>query len=58
MRKRHQIEQDGSKKDLLILEVLLDIRDSINKALPAPKAKRGRPKKEKHGNTDKRKLDK
>jgi hypothetical protein len=58
MRKRSEIEADGKRQDLLRLEVLLDIRDLLTKqkkqALSAPKAKRGRPKKEKkHGNDSK-----
>jgi len=32
VRTRKQIEQDGSRKDMLILEVLLDIRDLLVKA--------------------------
>ena len=31
MRKRKDIEKDGTKKDDLILEVLLDIRDMLKK---------------------------
>jgi hypothetical protein len=31
MRKRAEIEQDGARADLLALEVLLDIRDLLNK---------------------------
>jgi hypothetical protein len=30
MRKRQEIEQDGSRADILSLEVLLDIRDFLN----------------------------
>jgi len=41
MRPRKEIEQDGARKDILSLEVLLDIRDLINKAVK----KRGRPRK-------------
>jgi hypothetical protein len=37
MRKRSVIEADGTRKDILVLEVLLDIRDLL-----APKV--GRPK--------------
>ena len=42
MRPRKQIETDGSRSDLLSLEVLLDIRDLLMKAT---KVKR-KPKKE------------
>ena len=43
MRTRKEIEQDGSRKDILTLEVLLDIRDLLSKK----EVKRGRPKKRK-----------
>jgi len=32
MRRRKAIEEDGARKDILILEVLLDIRDCLVKA--------------------------
>jgi len=32
MRTRKAIEQDGARKDFLILEVLLDLRDLLKKA--------------------------
>lgn len=41
MRSRSDIEKDGTRKDILTLEVLLDIRDLLKK----PKGKVGRPKK-------------
>jgi hypothetical protein len=31
MRKRYEIETDGKKRELLVLEVLLDIRDLLEK---------------------------
>ena len=31
MRTRKQIEQDGARKDILMLEVLLDIRELLKK---------------------------
>ena len=31
MRKRQEIEADGTRKDILMLEVLLDIRDLLIK---------------------------
>ncbi|MFA6271386.1 MAG: hypothetical protein WC657_09370 [Candidatus Paceibacterota bacterium] len=40
MRKRKDIEQDGKRTDLLILEVLLDIKDLL--ANQKPKQKRTR----------------
>ena len=49
MRKRYEIEGDGAKKDGLLLEVLLDIRDgqaAILKALEQPvEPKKKSPKK-------------
>ena len=33
MRKRKDIEQDGTRKDILFLEVLLDIRDILVKQI-------------------------
>ena len=39
MRKRKEILQDGTRKDILSLEVLLDIRDIIIKQIK--KKKRG-----------------
>ena len=39
MRKRKEILQDGTRKDILSLEVLLDIRDLIIKQIK--KKKRG-----------------
>ncbi len=40
MRKREEIEKSGTRVDMLMLEILLDIRDLL-----IPKKKRGRPKK-------------
>lgn len=40
MRKRREIEADGSRKDILALEVLLDIREILRKKKPV-----GRPRK-------------
>jgi hypothetical protein len=34
MRTRKEIEKDGSRKDILTLEVLLDIRDLLTKQKP------------------------
>lgn len=34
MRKRQEIEADGSRKDILALEVLLDIRELLKKKKP------------------------
>ena len=46
MRKREEIQKDGTRVDILILEVLLDIRDLLTKQpLDAIKKKRGRPRK-------------
>lgn len=42
MRKRKEIEKDGSKLEILTLEVLLDIRDILVKA--TKKGRGGRPK--------------
>ena len=42
MRKRKEIEKDSSKADILILEVLLDIRDLLKKKA-AIKKKKGTP---------------
>ncbi len=47
MRSREEIKQDGSRADILALEMLLDIRDLLNKfkCVDMPqKKKRGRPK--------------
>ncbi len=38
MRSKSEIEKDGTRKDILMLEVLLDIRELLKKA--AKKAKR------------------
>ena len=47
MRKRKDIEQDGTRKDILILEVLLDIREILKpaKIKEGTPRKRGRPRK-------------
>lgn len=45
MRPRNEIEKDTKPFDRLTLEVLLDVREILNKAPQKPKAKRGRPKK-------------
>ena len=46
MRKRKDIEQDGTRKDILILEVLLDLREILKPAkIKEGTPKRGRPKK-------------
>ena len=37
MRKREAIEKDGTRKDILIVEVLLDIRELIQKQAKRPK---------------------
>jgi len=37
MRKRKDIEGDGTRKDILTLEVLLDIRDLLKKTNAKPK---------------------
>ena len=34
MRTRKEIEQNGARKDILILEVLLDIRELLTKQKP------------------------
>ena len=34
MRKRKEVEADGSRKDILALEVLLDIRELLKKKKP------------------------
>ena len=51
MRPRKEIEADGARKDILTLEVLLDIRDLLWRELlskePPEKKKPGRPKKNK-----------
>ena len=39
MRSKKQIEADGTRKDLLSLEVLLDIRELLVKALKKKKEK-------------------
>lgn len=54
MRKRYEIETDGSRTDLLILEVLLDIRGLLE-APQALKLKRGKNinKEKSNGNTRK-----
>ena len=41
MRPRKQIEKDGTRKDILSLEVLLDIRDLLVKSTKQKKVKRG-----------------
>ena len=40
MRRRKAIEQDGARKDVLILEILLDIRELLVKATKKEKPKR------------------
>ena len=40
MRRRKAIEEDGARKDILILEVVLDIRELLIKQKP-PKKKKG-----------------
>lgn len=47
MRKREIIEADGTRNDILVLEVLLDIREMLAKPQKKPYAgkPRGRPKK-------------
>lgn len=57
MRKREEIQVDGTRKENLIIEVLLDIRDLLTEKpkvlplgkviIPETKRHRGRPKKEK-----------
>jgi len=37
MRKRKEIEGDGSRKDIVTLEVLLDIRDLLKKPVKKPR---------------------
>jgi hypothetical protein len=37
MRKRQDIVKDGTRKDILELEVLLDIRDLLKKQIPKRK---------------------
>lgn len=60
MRDRNLIEKDGTRKDILAVEILLDIRDLLNKgnisnsllketSLKLNKKPRGRPKKKKEG---------
>lgn len=44
MRKRKEIEQDGARKDISMLEVLLDLRGLLTKDVTKEK-KRGRPAK-------------
>lgn len=39
MRKRKEVESSGLRTDILILEVLLDIRDMIIKQVKPPKKK-------------------
>ncbi len=39
MRSKSDIEQDGTRKDILQLEVLLDIRELLKKAAKRPKKK-------------------
>ena len=39
MRKRKEIEADGSRRDILAVEVLLDIRDLLVKKSKKPKPK-------------------
>jgi len=40
MRKRSEIEKDGTRVDILTLEVLLDIRDLLEKACKKPRKKK------------------
>jgi len=40
MRKRDEIERDGTRKDILVQEILLDIRELLIKAQKANKKKR------------------
>ena len=40
MRKRKEIEVDGSRKDILALEVLLDIRELLKKKKPVEKPRK------------------
>ena len=40
MRKRKDIEKDGSRKDILTLEVLLDIREFLTKQVKKNKVKK------------------
>ncbi len=40
MRSRKEIENDGSRKDILSLEVLLDIRDLLKKQVKINKSGR------------------
>ena len=49
MRTRKDIEQDFKATDLLLQEILLDIRDLLIKQNKAEKKKRGRPTKIKQG---------
>ena len=51
MRKRGEIEKDGTRLEILLLEVLLDIRDLLQegKVIPKTRKLRGRPKKAKRG---------
>ncbi len=39
MRTRKEIEKDGTRKDILMLEVLLDIRDLLKKQAKKTKIK-------------------
>lgn len=39
MRKREIVEQDGKRVDMLVLEVLLDIRDLLKKQVKQKKTK-------------------
>ena len=39
MRSKSEIEKDGTRKDILQLEVLLDIRELLKKANKRPKKK-------------------
>ena len=46
MRARNLIEKDGTRPDILAVEVLLDIREILEKQNEKPKGKpRGRPRK-------------
>lgn len=47
MRDRKQIEDDGTRVEFLLLEVLLDIRDLLAGKPVAVKKRRGRPPKSK-----------
>ena len=42
MRKRKDIEEDGVRKDILTLEVLLDIRDLLKPKVGRPKGSKAK----------------